>query len=57
MESSVTVVLHIEKDLILGSWILGFVHVQYVHYHPIDDFYLAISLGMECNQLGELCIQ
>jgi len=25
---------------------LGVVHMEYVHYHPVDDLCLAISLRM-----------
>ena len=47
MEIFAMTMLHIGKALILGSWILGVVHVEYVHYHSIDDLCLAISLGVE----------
>jgi len=36
---------------------LGVVHVEYVHYHPIEDLCLAISLGMEGSRIGELGVQ
>lgn len=47
MERSIITALHLWKTLILGSRMLGVVHVEYGHYHPIDNLHLAISLGME----------
>lgn len=53
----VTVAMHIGKVVILGSWIVGVVHEEYVHYHPIGDLLLSISPGMECSRLGALGVQ
>ena len=36
---------------------LGVVHAEYVHYHPINELRLAISLGMEGNQLDDFGVQ
>jgi hypothetical protein len=36
---------------------LGVVHEQDMHDHPIDDLCLAISLGVEGNGFGELGVQ
>ena len=57
MESSIINVFHIGKNLIRSSRMLGVVHVEYVHYHHIDDLRPTISLGMECSQFGELGVQ
>lgn len=43
--------------LILDFWMLGVVHVKYVHYHPSDDLHLDISLGMKGIQLGDASVQ
>eukprot|EP00253_Pinus_taeda_P014891 PITA_14891 len=51
MESSVINLFHIGETLIPGLWMLGVVNAKYVHYHPIDNLRLAISLGMEGNRL------
>jgi hypothetical protein len=37
--------LNIGKTLILGMQVLGIVHVQDVHDHPVDDLSLGILLG------------
>jgi hypothetical protein len=44
MEGSVVVVLDIRKALIPPMWILGFLHAQDMHHHPIDDLCLSINL-------------
>jgi hypothetical protein len=38
----VVAVLDIRKDLIPCAWILGFVHAQDMHDHPIDDLCLPL---------------
>lgn len=57
MERFIVTVLHIWKTLILGLRMLGVVHVECVHYHPIDSLRLAISVGMEDSRFGELGVQ
>ena len=57
MKSSVVTVFHIRKVAIPCTWMFGVVHLQYVHDHPIDHLFLAISLGMEVNGFGELGVQ
>jgi len=57
MERFIITVLHILKNLILGSRMLGVIHVEYVHYHPIEDLRLAINLGMEGSRLSELGVK
>ena len=57
MEKYIINVLHIWKTLVPGLRMLGVAHVEYVHYHPVDDIYLAINLGMEGSRLGELGVQ
>jgi hypothetical protein len=49
--------LNIRKALIPCAWILGFVHAQDIHGHPIDDVCLSISLGVEGSGFGELGVQ
>ena len=57
MNSSIVVVLKIRKVVVPCAWMFGVVHPQYLNDHPIDHLYLAISLGMEGNGFGELCVQ
>ena len=57
MDIFIVTVLHIWNTLIPCSRMLGVVHVEYVHYHPIEDLYLSISLGMGGIRLGELSVQ
>jgi hypothetical protein len=57
MYGSVVVVLNIGKTLIPGVGVLGIVHAQDVHDHPVDDLGLAIHLGVEGSGLGELGVQ
>ena len=45
------------KALIPCAWMIWIVHAQNVYNHPIDDLYLAISLGMVSSGLGELGVQ
>jgi hypothetical protein len=58
MECSIVVVLDIRKALIPCAWILGVLHVQEMHYHPIhDDLCLSTSMRVEGNGFGELGFQ
>jgi len=57
MGGSVVVVLDIRKALIPCAWILGVVHVQDMHDHPIDDLCLSISLRVDHNGFGEVGVQ
>jgi hypothetical protein len=57
MEGSIVVVLDIRKDLIPCAWILGVVHVQDMHNHPINDLCFSISISLEGNGFGDLGIQ
>jgi hypothetical protein len=54
MESLVVTALNIWETLIPCTWILRFLHAQYVHNHPVDDLYLAICLGVERSGFCEL---
>jgi hypothetical protein len=54
MYGSVVVVLNIGKNLILGARVLGIIHAQDVHEHPVDNLSLVIRLGVEGSGLGEL---
>jgi hypothetical protein len=57
MEIYVVVVLNIGENLIPCAWIIGVVHVQYMHDHPIDDLCLANNLGVEGSRFGDLGVQ
>jgi hypothetical protein len=57
MECFVVVVLDIRKALIPCAWMLGVVHAQEMHDHPIDDLCLSISLRVEGSGFGELGVQ
>jgi len=57
MEIFVVVVLEKGDILIPCLWILVFVHLKYVHDHPINDFCMAISLGVQGSRLGEPGVQ
>ena len=57
MYGSIVVVLNIGKTLIIGVEMLGIVHVQDMHDHPIDDLGLAICLGVEVSGFGELGVK
>jgi hypothetical protein len=54
MYGSILTVLKIGKTLILGVWVLGIVHVQDGHDHPVDDLGLAICLGVEGSRIGNI---
>jgi hypothetical protein len=49
--------LNIGKTLIPCAGVLGIVHAQDMHDHPIDDLSLAICLGVEGSGFGELGVQ
>jgi hypothetical protein len=49
--------LKIGKTLIPCAWVLGIVHAQDMHDHPIDELGLAICLGVEGSGFGELVVQ
>jgi hypothetical protein len=57
MYGFVVIVLNIGKTLIPCAWMLGIVHVQDMHDHPIDDLGLAICLGEEGHGFGEHGVQ
>lgn len=48
--------LDIGESLIPCVWI-GFVHVQNVHDHHVDDHCLTINLGVEASGFGEIGVQ
>jgi hypothetical protein len=52
MYGSIVTVLNIGKTLIPCVRILGIVHAQDMHDHPIDDLGLAIRLGVEGSGFG-----
>jgi hypothetical protein len=54
MYGSVAVVMNIGKNIIIGAGVLGIVHAQDVHDHPVDDLGLTIHLGVEGSGLGEI---
>jgi hypothetical protein len=47
VDGSIIFMLNIWKDFIPCTWMVGVVHSQYVHNHPIDHFCLSICLGVE----------
>jgi hypothetical protein len=49
--------LEINKSFIPCVWILGFLHAQEMHDHPIDELYFSISLRVEGSGFGNLDIQ
>jgi hypothetical protein len=57
MYGSIVAVLNIGKTLIPCVGVLGIVHVQDMHDHPVDDLSLAIHLGVEGSGFGELGVQ
>jgi hypothetical protein len=54
MEGSVVAVFNIRKDLKPCAWMLGVVHAQGMHNHPIDTLCLSINLGVEGSGFGDL---
>jgi hypothetical protein len=57
MYGSVVIVLKIGKTLIPFVWMIGIVHAQDMHDHPVNDLGLTISLGVEGHGFGELGVQ
>jgi len=57
MYGSIVAMFNIWKNITLYVWLLGIVHVKYVHDHLVDNLYLAISLGVEGSGFGELGFQ
>jgi hypothetical protein len=57
MESSVVTTLDIWETLVPCMEILGVVHAEDVHNHPIDDLGLDIGLGVEISGFYELGVQ
>jgi hypothetical protein len=57
MQASVVVMINVWEILVPCTWVLGIVHVQYMHDHLIDDLGLAIYLGMGGHIFGELGVQ
>jgi hypothetical protein len=57
MNGPIVIVPNIQKTIIRFAGMLRVVHLQNVHDHPIYNLRLAISLGMEGDGFGELCIQ
>jgi hypothetical protein len=57
MESLVVIVMNIGETLVPCMWMLIIVHAQDVHNYLIDNFYLAIGLGVESSGFCELGVQ
>jgi hypothetical protein len=57
MYASIVAVLNIGKNIIPCVGMLGIVHVEDMHDHQVDALGLAILLGVEVNELGELHVQ
>jgi hypothetical protein len=56
MEGFFIAMLNVWKVLIPCTWILGFLHAQDMHSHPIDQFHLSIFVGVKGSQFGQLCV-
>jgi hypothetical protein len=54
MYGFIVVLKNIGKTLIPCAGMVGFVYVQGIHDHTIDDLSLAIHLGVEGSGFGEL---
>jgi hypothetical protein len=54
MEGSIVAMLYIGKTLIPCVRELGIIHAQDMHDHLIYDLGLAICLGVEGREFGEL---
>jgi hypothetical protein len=54
MYGSIVTDLNTWNTLIPYAWMLGIVHAQDMHDHHVDDLSLAIHLGVEGSQFGEL---
>jgi hypothetical protein len=54
MEGFVIAMLNIWKALIPSTWMLGVVHAQDLHNHPVDHFHLSICLGVKGSRFGQL---
>jgi hypothetical protein len=57
MECFFVAVLDIKKYLISCAWILGFLHVQEMHNHPINNLCLSIGVRVEDSGFGDLSVQ
>jgi hypothetical protein len=57
MYGFVVIVLNIGKTLTPCVWILGIVHVQDMHDHPVDGLDLEILLGVEGSGFCEVGVQ
>ena len=57
MYGSIVTWLNIGKTLIPCVWMLGIVHVQDMHDHPVEYLGLAIHFGVEGHGFGELGVQ
>jgi hypothetical protein len=53
MYGSIVVVLNIANNLVPCERVLGIIHAQDMHDHPVDDLSLAICLGVEGSGFGE----
>lgn len=57
MESSIIVVLNIMESVITCACMLGVIHSQNVQDQHVDDVYLTIIVGVECNWFGDLGVK
>ena len=57
MHGSFVAMLDIGKTLIPCARVLGIIHAQVMHDHPIYNLILAICLGVEGRGFGELGVQ
>jgi hypothetical protein len=57
MYGFVVTMTNIGNTLIPCVWMLGIIHAQDMHDHPVDDLGLAICLGVQWHGFGELGVQ
>ena len=57
MYGFVVTVINTGKNLIPCARMIGIIHEQYMHDHPVDDLDLDIRIGVEGSGFGELGVQ
>jgi hypothetical protein len=57
MEILIVIMLNIEETPIPCTWMIIFLHAQYVHNNLINNLFLAICLGVERSGFSELGVQ
>jgi len=54
LEGSAIDMLNISEALIPCTWMVGVVHLQYMHNHLVDHLFFPIYFGMKGNRFGQL---